>query len=206
VKPFKAVTSSRIRFLSVEDQGRLVQACDTEFRPLVEAALYTGARYGELTRLRVQDFSPKSGTVFIEISKSGKSRHVWLTDEAIAWFTRMTRDRPSEERLLIRKSVKRTSRTGMDDPSAWAPYDQLGPMEQACKNAGIPPLTFHELRHTYASALVNSGVPLVYVAAQLGHADTRMVERYYGHLCPNAQAESIRKLAPKLGISDPMAS
>jgi integrase len=41
------------------------------------------------------------------------------------------------------------------------------------------------------------------VAAQLGHTDTRMVERHYGHLCPNALAESIRSLAPKLGIESP---
>ncbi len=53
-------------------------------------------------------------------------------------------------------------------------------------------LTFHELRQTYASILVNHGVALAYVAAQLGHTDTRMFEQYYGHLCPNAQAEAIR--------------
>jgi integrase len=62
---------------------------------------------------------------------------------------------------------------------------------------------FHELRHTYASTLVNAGVPLAYVAAQLGHTDTTMVEKYYGHLSPSALADSIRKLAPVLRISKP---
>lgn len=43
-------------------------------------------------------------------------------------------------------------------------------------------------------------VPLAFVAAQLGHADTRMVEKHYGHLAPSAMADAIRALAPKLGI------
>jgi integrase len=71
-------------------------------------------------------------------------------------------------------------------------------MAKACQDAGIEPVGFHELRHTYASHLVNRGVPLAYVAAQLGHADTRMVMRYYGHLAPSAMAEAIRKAAPRL--------
>ena len=42
--------------------------------------------------------------------------------------------------------------------------------------------------------------PLAYVAAQLGHADNRMVGRYYWHLAPPAMAEAIRKSAPSLGV------
>jgi integrase len=61
-------------------------------------------------------------------------------------------------------------------------------------------VSFYELRQTYASMLVNRGVPLAYVVAQLGHSDTRMVEKHYGHLAPSAMAESIRTLAPELRI------
>ena len=58
-------------------------------------------------------------------------------------------------------------------------------MHEACKAAGIETLTFHELRHSYGSLLVNAGCPLAYVAAQLGHTDTRMVEKHrHGHLNP----------------------
>jgi len=64
----------------------------------------------------------------------------------------------------------------------------------------MDPLGFHELRHSYASMLVNAGCPLAYVAAQLGHTDTRMVEKHYGHLAPTALADSIRALMPKQGL------
>ena len=76
-------------------------------------------------------------------------------------------------------------------------------MRLACKAAKVARASFHELRHTYAAGLVNKGVPMAYVAAQLGHADTRVTERHYGHLAPTALAESIRKLAPQLGLGDP---
>jgi integrase len=202
VKPFKAVSSSRVRYLSVAEQRKLVEACEEDFKALVQAALFSGARYSELTRLRVQDFNPRSGTLFIETSKSGRPRHIYLTEEAQAWFREISGDRDSCELLLTRDRVLRTKRKGIAEGTGWAPYDQVYCMHQACAAAALPPFTFHELRHTYASALVNHGVPLAYVAAQLGHTDTRMVERYYGHLSPNAQADSIRNLAPKLGISE----
>jgi integrase len=83
---------------------------------------------------------------------------------------------------------------------AWTKSEQFRFMNAACEKAKLEPLTFHELRHTYASFLVNAGVPLAYVAAQLGHSDTRMVEKHYGHLAPSALADAITKLAPELGI------
>ena len=73
-------------------------------------------------------------------------------------------------------------------------------MDAACSAAGLKPLTFQELRHTYASGLVNASVPLAFVAQQLGHTDIRMVSKHDGHLAPNALADVVRALAPKLGL------
>jgi len=80
----------------------------------------------------------------------------------------------------------------------WLKDDAQGPIRKAYTAAGLEPLTFHELRHTYASALINRGVPLVFVAQQLGHADTRMVEEHYGHLCETAKRDAIMTLAPRI--------
>ena len=82
--------------------------------------------------------------------------------------------------------------------------DSVSDLREACKRAGIaPPANFHSLRHTYASLLVMADVPLVVVAKNLGHADTRMCERHYAHLAPSYVAETIRSQAPKLGIVEP---
>ena len=62
-----------------------------------------------------------------------------------------------------------------------------------------PAATFHTLRHTNASHLVQAGVPLIFVAEALGHADARMVTKHYGHLAPSHVADAIRAALPKFG-------
>jgi hypothetical protein len=51
--------------------------------------------------------------------------------------------------------------------------------------------------------MLNRGCPMVYLAAQLGQAGTRMIEKHYGHIAQSAMADAIRKLAPIQGIHQP---
>jgi integrase len=60
-------------------------------------------------------------------------------------------------------------------------------------------VTFHTLRHTWASLAMMSGVPTHVVSKTLGHADTKMVEKTYGHLCPSYLATEIKAKAPRFG-------
>ena len=74
-------------------------------------------------------------------------------------------------------------------------------MIEACAAASIkPPIGFHGLRHTWASLAVMAGVPLMVVGRNLGHADTRMVEKHYGHMAPSYISDAIRKSAPRFGF------
>ena len=189
VKPYKGVESARIRYLTIAEAGRLINACDPEFRPVVEAALQTGCRYGELCRLTVADFNPDSGTLAVRQSKSGKPRHVVLTDEGATLFTRLTAGRAGHELILTKSNGE-----------AFRKSHQARPMAEAVARAKITPaISIHVLRHTWASLAVMAGVPLMVVARNLGHADTRMVERHYGHLAPSYVAEAIRAGAPRFG-------
>ena len=204
VKAFSKVKGQRLRVLSIEESQRLVNACDPEFRRLVQGALYTGARYSELTGTKVEDFNQENGSLMVWGKGRGEvSRHIYLTDEATAFFSELVAGRPGSELLFMRSGVERKTR--VDDPNAsgWLSADTDTPMRLAINAAKIEKLTFHELRHTYASALIARGVPLLVVAQQLGHRDTRMVEEHYGHLAPNATKDTIRALAPTLGISCP---
>ena len=82
----------------------------------------------------------------------------------------------------------------------WKASEQARPMLQACQRAKIePPITIHGLRHSWASLAVMAGVPLMIVARNLGHVDTRMVEKHYAHLSPNHISDAIRAGAPKFG-------
>jgi hypothetical protein len=83
----------------------------------------------------------------------------------------------------------------------WSKSEQQRPLAAASKAARIdPPINFHGLRHTYASRLAMRRVPLAVIAAQLGHSDTRMVEKHYGHLAPNYIADTVRAAFGTLGI------
>jgi integrase len=137
----------------------------------------------------VKDFA--SEKLAIRQSKTGKPRHVRLTDEGTAFFAQLTAGRRHEEYLLMNKRLGRE----------WRKSEQDKPMRTACAAAGIsPPVGIHQMRHTWASLSVMNGVPLLVVAANLGHCDTRMVEKHYGHLSDKYKDEAIRKGAPRFGI------
>jgi integrase len=190
LKPFRDVEVARVRYLTIVECQRLLNTADAEFRPLLRAALETGARYGELTRLEVQDFNADAGTVNIRKSKSGKARHIILTEEGIDFFRQHTAGRSGNE-LMFQHS----------NGEGWKASEQGRPMDAANINAKLkPPITFHGLRHTWASLAVMNGVPLMVVARNLGHADTGMVERHYGHLAPSFVVDAIRNGAPRYGI------
>jgi integrase len=190
VRPFPGTVAARARYLTVQEARRLINASSGQFRPLLEAALATGCRYSELARLTVSDFNADAGTLHIRKSKSGKPRHVVLTDEGMALFRRLAVERAGAELFF------RTARGG-----PWLASCQERPMRLACERARItPPVGFHGLRHTWASQAIMNGVPLLVVAKNLGHSDTRMVEKHYGHLAPSYVADAIRTSAPKWDI------
>jgi integrase len=191
VEPFKNVNAARPRYLEAKEATRLINGCaEEDFRRLVQAALFTGCRYGELCGLKVADFSAESGTVAIRQSKTGKARDVVLTDEGTAMFKQWAAGRPGDALLLCH-----------DDGQPWGKSHQDLRMKEACTRAGIkPPVNFHALRHSWASLAVKDGLPLMVVAKNLGHSSTRMVEQHYGHLPKDYVTEAIRRHAPKFGF------
>ncbi len=189
VKPFKRVDEAVVRYLSADEAQRLARACPEDFRKLVHAALLTGCRYAELTRLSCGDFNADSGTLAIRLSK-GKVRHVVLTDEAQQAFLGWTSGKARSNSVFLRA-----------DGAVWGISHQRRPLQEASRIAGITPaVNFHILRHTHGSHLAMNGVPMGVVAAQLGHADTRMTEKHYAHLAPSYIAETIRANFPVLGL------
>jgi integrase len=192
VKPFREADAPVVRFLSEDECRRIVNACDGAFRNLVRAALLSGCRYGELTRMRASDFHAEAGIITVRESKSGKPRHVALTDEGQSLFADLTAGRIGRDPIFVR-----------DDGKTWGPSQQQRPLDAASARAKIEPAAnFHILRHTYASALAMRGVPMGVIARQLGHSDTRMTERHYAHLSPNYVAETVRAALPAFGLLD----
>ena len=185
VKPFKGTDKAKQRYLTLAECQRLLNGCEPDFRPLVRGALETGARYGELTRLVCGDYSPDGGTLHIQKSKSGKGRHVILTEDGQSFFATLVAGREASAPMFGRE---------------WSHDDQSHPMRRACKAARLDErISFHGLRHTWASHAVMAGMPLMVVARNLGHVDTKMVEKHYGHLSQSYVVDQVRQYAPRFG-------
>ena len=188
VKPLPDADANAERYLSADESRRLLNACAEDFRNIVRAALLTGARYSELCRLRVDDFNADSTSLRVRVSKS-KWRWIPLDADGAAFLTSMTRGRPRDGRIFLKS-------TGQP----WNTAHQIRPIGDASAAAKLdPPANFHCLRHTWASHRVMAGVPLLVVAQVLGHADTRMVEKHYGHLAPSYVRDMIRNTPLGIG-------
>lgn len=194
VKPFPNADEAITRFLTVAESTRLINACKPDFRRLVKAALFTGARYGELIRLRAGEVNTDTGIVAIHAdAKSGKVRYVPLSAEGLDFFKEQVVGKRGDDLVFVR-----------EDGFRWGKSHQDRPLRAACQQAAIePPVSFHELRHTYASLLAQAGADLLTISKLLGHADTRITSRHYAHLCDRTLADTVRAKLPSFGhVSD----
>lgn len=191
VQKFRGANNPRVRFLSVAECRRLVNACPADFRELVCAALLTGCRYGELTALTVADFDLDAGTIYIAQSKSGHPRHVPLSPEGVDLLDSLTVGKASAERVFVKANGE-----------PWQRSAQQNRIKVASAGAGInPPANFHLLRHVFAGNLAKAGVPMKAVAEALGHTSTAVTEKHYAHLAPDTVAKLVRGSVPSYGGS-----
>lgn len=181
LKPYPDVDGATVRYLDLEECRTLQEHADEDFRPLVTAALFTGARYGSLRRLKVGDIDLRSRTALLRATKSGKKQTVRLTAAACKFLSRQVKGRSAGQYVFVKASGE-----------PWKPSDQARRMAYACAKAGIEPTaTFHELRDTFASHLVIAGVPILTVSRLLGHSDIRMTEKHYAHLRPDHLQQAV---------------
>jgi integrase len=188
VKVFENVDVSRAQYLSADQARRLINAAEGDFRVLVQAALQTGARYSELGRLQVRDFNRDTGKLRVRRHKTGTDKYITLTPEGRTFFAQLATGHRGTDLLLGRE---------------WGKNHQNALMKAACERAGIDPLPFHQLRHTWASLAIMGGVDRMVVARNLGHADTRMVDKHYGHLSDDFITREIQDKAPTYGLVEP---
>ena len=187
VKQFRKADGVRTSYLEVEEQRRLLEACPAGLRELVAGALYTGARYGELRKLKVHHVYLQAMNIRIDDSKTYKPREIPLTEEACHFFAKLVEGRKRNDFVFLRA-----------DGSQWGKSHTFRPFRAACDAAGIEAIPFHSLRHSYASLLVMAGAELMAVSKILGHADSRMVDRHYSHLKQTWLHEQVNKFLPPI--------
>ena len=189
VKPLPNANEPAIRFLTEDECIRLINASRTDFSILVKAALFTGARYGELTNLTADCLNPSTGMLYIKPGKNGKGRYVPLSPHGLDFFTTQAFGKNGSDYLIVKNG-------GIH----WGKNHHVRLMKETCENARISPsVRFHELRHTYASLLAQAGADLLTISKLLGHSDTRVTSRHYAHLCDRTLAATVNTLLPGFG-------
>lgn len=161
----------RVRYLSPEEVRRLLEAANPRLRAIIQVALNTGMRAGEILRLRWSDVDLARRVLTINSTKTQHRHSVYINDTLLHVLQNLPR---SDERVFPIKSF-RTAFRG------------------ACRRAGLQDFHFHDLRHTFSSYLAMAGVPLRDIAEWLGHRTLRSVMRY-AHLAPSHLAVSGRKM------------
>lgn len=175
--------SKRLRFLTVEESKALVDACEPYFRPVVIMALTTGMRKREILNLRWDQVDLDHGFIFLEDTKNGERREVPVVPK-------------------LKKVLENWPRNGdnpyvFPNPGTMLPYwSGDKPFASALRKANISNFHFHDLRHTYASHLVMSGIDLTTVMHLMGHKSIKMTLRY-SHLAPSHKVKAMTAIEDK---------
>jgi len=161
--------NERTRFLTSDERERLLRVCRASPWPrlylLALMAITTGARRGELLSLRYQDLDLAAGTAHVRQSKNGGQRVLPLLPAVVAEIRRFGKAAPE---ALLFGSIRR--------PGKPMVVDNL--FTSAVRTAHIEDFHFHDLRHSCASYLAQSGASLLEIADVLGHRTLDMVRRY----------------------------
>ena len=157
------------QFLTAEETDRLVGSLgEDENRAAAQAImllLLTGARRREITLARWEQVDWTQRVLRVPVSKSGKPRTIALNTAAMAVLKSIPRD-PACPYIFPTRLI-----------GVYNPWDRIR------RRAGLADVRLHDLRHSFASLLVNRGVSLYVVQGLLGHASPRMTQRY-AHLAP----------------------
>jgi integrase len=174
--------NGRTRFLTAEEERRVLAACRPTLTPVVMTALHTGLRTSELLALTWQDvdFQRRTITVQASYAKNGETRSVPMTATVFTALRALSGAAAPSAAVFVtaRGTPYRTLRKVFLD---------------ACRRAGVTEVTFHDLRHTFASRLVMAGVDLPTVQALMGHKTIAMTMRYT-HLAPDHKRAAIAVL------------
>ena len=181
VPPLKVANSRRTLYLDIEQRRALVVECNGGLRDLVEGAMLTGARPGELTGALRAQFDSRTGSITFN-GKTG-SRTVPLSPAAVALFKRLMQSKLPTALLFTR-----------DDGKPWAHSDWDKILREAAARAKLPSGTcLYTLRHSFITTAIIEGMATLDVARLVGTSVT-MIDKYYGHLVHNAARERLARV------------
>jgi integrase len=181
------------RFLTVEEIAKVLKSAQADQHPfmyhILKLLILTGARSGEARLARWCDIDLNKRIWTVPVSKNGRARRIVLSGAAVELLHEI------RERNAVFHLSTRQGEYVFQNPRFRRPYNCFfSSWERIRQGAGLPNVRIHDLRHTYASLLINKGASLYEVQKLLGHFHISMTERY-AHLMPNTLAERVEIVA-----------
>lgn len=177
----------RIRWLTPEQAQKLLSLLPEHQRDMATFSLATGLRQANVLNLEWSQVDLQRGVAWIhgDQAKAGRDIHVSLNETALTVLRKQLGKHP--ERVFTYKGK----------PLAWA---NTRSWRDAVRRAGITDFRWHDLRHTWASWLAQSGVPL-YEIQEMGGWESHEMVRRYAHLAPANLAARARVVDRLLGTN-----
>jgi integrase len=198
--------NKRLRFLTEEEIEGLLAECPKHLRRIVECAVNTGMRRGEILGLKWDQI--RNGFIYLQKTKTDESREIPVNDALAELFKEIHREQGpgtdhvftfanGEHKLKGEEPVRK--RRGLA-PAPEAILSIKTAFNAALRRAGIRDFKFHDLRHTFASHMVMRGATIKEVQEILGHK-TMAVTMRYAHLSQEHKKKAVNLLngltAPK---------
>lgn len=179
VPPFPKMRKEpgRCRWLTVNEEQRLLAASAKHLKPLIAFAVDTGGRRSELLELDWCNVDLGQRRITFVKTKNGENRTIRLTTRAKTILEGL---RPKDAGPVFTYGGK-------------AMKEVTSSFKRAREEAGLEDVRFHDLRHTFASRLVQQGVSLYEAMHLTGHKSVSMIQRY-AHLAPDFQEAAIAAL------------
>jgi site-specific recombinase XerD len=181
---FLKESPGRLRFLSTDEEKRLLGKIGTKYAPWVRFAILTGLRQGEQFTLQWKDVNLEQGVLTLGQTKAGTVQYLPLNQEATDIL------RSFDYRRFTEWVFPSTNPTTHIDPINF--YHRI--YLPAVKAAGLEDVVWHTLRHTFASRLAMAGATESDIAACLRHSSTALVRRY-AHLSPRHLKGVVEKVS-----------
>jgi len=183
----------RERELSEAEEQALLPVCGPDFRDLLVAGLMTGMREGELIHLTRAQVDLAGRVINFPPTKKGLKRLMPVNERLYYILARRCADldrKREEGRLPVLDLVF------SDGSKPWERWHIRNRLAVATKAAGIPPLRFHDLRHTAASRLRRAGADMEHIRKVLGHKGMTTTQGYVHY-----EAEQLRPVLALLGTN-----
>ena len=200
----------KTKYLSIADAQKLMELTSeySNFNTMIQLLLHTGMRSGELLGLKWECINFEAKTICIKYTKcntdhsylsppkTAKSRRTICIDDDMIQMLKRHKQEQDKLKKAFGDAWEQPEMVFTTGTGKWFDRNELNKrLKRLMKQNGLPEISAHKLRHTYASLLVYSGEQMQVISENLGHASCDITSRVYAHVYPEAKQRTAKTIS-----------